>query len=132
MFQQVLPPSSSSPRRVSSLFLQLRSRSLSSPTRFSLPRERTKLHTAMGMNPAVVRAALAVMGLCLAGYILGPPLYWHSLEVIAAFGHSSCTPCNCDCSSSDPILAIPSGDLSLTCLVSLCDLGFVSLHRSWN
>ncbi|CAI0460341.1 unnamed protein product [Linum tenue] len=59
---------------------------------------------------AVVKLALGLMGLCLAGYLLGPPLYWHFKEGLAAVSHSSssstCPPCLCDC-SSQPLLTIP-------------------------
>ncbi|XP_027339844.1 uncharacterized protein LOC113853592 [Abrus precatorius] len=55
----------------------------------------------------VVRVGLGMVAVCIAGYILGPPLYWHLLEVIK---HSSsvCAPCICDC-SSHPIISIPQG-----------------------
>ncbi|XP_009402146.2 uncharacterized protein LOC103986009 [Musa acuminata AAA Group] len=58
-----------------------------------------------GVNPTLVRVILAVMALGLAGYIVGPPLYWHLAE---AFGRSSpCPPCAaCDC-SSQPLLSLP-------------------------
>ncbi|XP_031090596.1 uncharacterized protein LOC115995639 isoform X2 [Ipomoea triloba] len=61
----------------------------------------------------VVKALLGVMAVCLAGYILGPPLYWHLMEAIAAVTRSSssyysCPPCTCDC-NSQPLLAIPQG-----------------------
>ncbi|KAK9285169.1 hypothetical protein L1049_024355 [Liquidambar formosana] len=50
------------------------------------------------------------MALCLTGYILGPPLYWHFMEGLAAVSHSSssstCPPCVCDC-SSQPLLSLP-------------------------
>ncbi|KAH0905636.1 hypothetical protein HID58_037463, partial [Brassica napus] len=45
------------------------------------------------------------------GYILGPPLYWHLTEALAAVSHSSassCPPCACDC-SSQPLLTISKG-----------------------
>lgn len=67
----------------------------------------------MGMNnPTVLKLGLAVVGLCIAGYILGPPLYWHFMEGLAAVSHSSssCPPCQCDC-SSQPLLSIPEGTL---------------------
>ncbi|OAY52644.1 uncharacterized protein LOC110613367 isoform X2 [Manihot esculenta] len=63
----------------------------------------------MAMNQAaVVKVALGIVGLCLAGYILGPPLYWHFKEALAAVSHSSftCSPCDCDC-SFQPLLSIP-------------------------
>ncbi|KAK3008256.1 hypothetical protein RJ639_014204 [Escallonia herrerae] len=64
-------------------------------------------------NPRVPKAALGLLALCLAGYILGPPLYWHFVEGLAAVSHSSssapsCPPCTCDC-SSQPLLSIPQG-----------------------
>ncbi|KAL6143915.1 PREDICTED: uncharacterized protein LOC101297771 [Fragaria vesca subsp. vesca] len=66
----------------------------------------------MAMSPAVLKAGLVIVGLCIAGYILGPPLYWHSMEGLAAVSHSSssysCPPCTCDC-SSQPLLSIPIG-----------------------
>ncbi|CAN0914438.1 hypothetical protein LINGRAHAP2_LOCUS28575 [Linum grandiflorum] len=66
----------------------------------------------MAVNQAaVVKLALIVMGFCLTGYILGPPLYWHLKEGLAAVSHSSsssstCAPCVCDC-STQPLLSIP-------------------------
>ncbi|XP_057954727.1 uncharacterized protein LOC131148816 isoform X2 [Malania oleifera] len=62
-------------------------------------------------SPALLKLALGVMALCITGYILGPPLYWHLLEGLAAVSHSSssfpaCPPCLCDC-SSQPLLSIP-------------------------
>ncbi|XP_010556992.1 PREDICTED: uncharacterized protein LOC104826142 isoform X2 [Tarenaya hassleriana] len=50
----------------------------------------------------------------MAVYILGPPLYWHLTEALAAVSRrssvvsvSSCPPCVCDCSSQP--LTIPQG-----------------------
>ncbi|XP_054810854.1 uncharacterized protein LOC129312329 isoform X2 [Prosopis cineraria] len=55
----------------------------------------------------LLKVGLGVMALCIAGYILAPPLYWHFMEGVAALKHSStCAPCICDC-SSEPILSIP-------------------------
>ncbi|XP_059449355.1 uncharacterized protein LOC132180511 [Corylus avellana] len=70
----------------------------------------------MGMNnQTVLKVGLVVVGLCIAGYILGPPLYWQFVDGLAAVRHSSsssssyaCPPCQCDC-SSQPILSIPEG-----------------------
>ncbi|GMY09845.1 hypothetical protein FCV25MIE_05084 [Fagus crenata] len=68
----------------------------------------------MGMNPLVLKVGLGLVGLCITGYILGPPLYWHFMEGLAAVSHSSssssysCSPCQCDC-SSHPLLSIPEG-----------------------
>ncbi|XP_041003090.1 uncharacterized protein LOC121248633 isoform X1 [Juglans microcarpa x Juglans regia] len=63
-------------------------------------------------NPMVLKVGLVVVGLCIGGYILGPPLYWHFMEGLAAVSHSSssysCPPCQCDC-SSQPLLSIPQG-----------------------
>ncbi|KVH88964.1 Protein of unknown function DUF1068 [Cynara cardunculus var. scolymus] len=61
-------------------------------------------------NPAVVKVGITLLGVCLVGYLLGPPLYWHFLEGLAAVRRSSsaasCPPCNCDC-DSQPLLSIP-------------------------
>ena len=64
----------------------------------------------MAMNPVLLKVGLGMVALCIAGYILGPPLYWHFMEGIAAVKHSSstCAPCLCDC-SSQPLLSIPEG-----------------------
>ncbi|KAJ6329424.1 hypothetical protein OIU77_010991 [Salix suchowensis] len=59
---------------------------------------------------AVVKVGLGLMAVCIAGYILGPPLYWHLKEGFVAIARSSpnCAPCLCDC-SSQPLLSIPHG-----------------------
>ncbi|OMO89251.1 hypothetical protein CCACVL1_07959 [Corchorus capsularis] len=64
----------------------------------------------MAVNHAALKVGLGLMGLCLFGYIVGPPLYWHFMEGLAAVSHSSntCPPCVCDC-SSQPLLTIPEG-----------------------
>ncbi|KAF8409597.1 hypothetical protein HHK36_005675 [Tetracentron sinense] len=62
-------------------------------------------------RPAVLKAAMAVMAVCLAGYLMGPPLYWHFTEALAALSSSSspaCPPCICDC-ASHPFLSMPHG-----------------------
>ncbi|XP_020673131.1 uncharacterized protein LOC110092802 isoform X1 [Dendrobium catenatum] len=60
-----------------------------------------------GVNPNAVRLVFAVMALGLGAYIVGPPLYWHLVEALGrASSYSSCSPCNCDC-SSQPLLALP-------------------------
>ncbi|XP_057748168.1 uncharacterized protein LOC130967369 [Arachis stenosperma] len=62
----------------------------------------------------ILKIALGVVALCIAGYIVGPPLYWHLMEGLLDVNHSSsssspsCAPCLCDC-SSQPILSIPQG-----------------------
>ncbi|CAK9148832.1 unnamed protein product [Ilex paraguariensis] len=70
------------------------------------------LNQAGSCSPGVLKAGLGLMALCLAGYIVGPPLYWHIVEGLAAVSRSSssvsCPPCNCDC-SSQPLLTIPQG-----------------------
>ncbi|XP_022727973.1 uncharacterized protein LOC111283665 [Durio zibethinus] len=59
---------------------------------------------------AALKVGLGLLGLCLFGYLVGPPLYWHFMEGLAAVSHSSntCPPCLCDC-SSQPLLTIPEG-----------------------
>ncbi|XP_022759055.1 uncharacterized protein LOC111305624 isoform X2 [Durio zibethinus] len=63
----------------------------------------------MAVNQAAaLKVGLGLLGLCLFGYIVGPPLYWHFMEGLAAVSHNSntCPPCLCDC-SSQPLLTIP-------------------------
>ncbi|KAJ7948129.1 Protein of unknown function (DUF1068) [Quillaja saponaria] len=66
--------------------------------------------SGVSCSPALVKVGLGVVALCIAGYILGPPLYWHFMEGLAAMSRSSstCESCLCDC-SSQPILSIPEG-----------------------
>ncbi|XP_077227978.1 uncharacterized protein LOC143860990 [Tasmannia lanceolata] len=61
-------------------------------------------------NPALLKRVVGMLALCLAGYIVGPPLYWHLAEGLAAVGRASsaCPPCVCDCASQS-LLSIPSG-----------------------
>ncbi|XP_047088756.1 uncharacterized protein LOC124700711 [Lolium rigidum] len=56
-------------------------------------------------SPAAVMALVALLGLGLAGYIVGPPLYWHVAE---ALGRSTgaCPACLCDCDAL-PLLSLP-------------------------
>ncbi|KAK8569028.1 hypothetical protein V6N13_106899 [Hibiscus sabdariffa] len=70
---------------------------------------------------ALVKAGLCVLGLCLFGYIVGPPLYWHFMEGLAAVSHTSttCPPCLCDC-SSQPLLTIPEGPNNASFAVADC------------
>ncbi|KAL2931274.1 Autophagy protein 5 [Bienertia sinuspersici] len=61
-------------------------------------------------SPRVVKMAMGILGMCVIGYIVGPPLYWNFLEGLSFFTHSSssaCPPCLCDCSSSYPFLSLP-------------------------
>lgn len=61
-----------------------------------------------------LKVGMGLMGLCLAGYIVGPPLYYHLSEVFtaavrpSASSSSSCPPCLCDC-SSQPLLSLHDG-----------------------
>ncbi|KAK1389057.1 Mast/stem cell growth factor receptor Kit like [Heracleum sosnowskyi] len=64
----------------------------------------------------VITVTLGFLALCLAGYIVGPPLYWHFMEGVAAITRSSpssysysCPPCHCDDCSSQPLVSIPQG-----------------------
>ncbi|XP_058220352.1 uncharacterized protein LOC131330693 [Rhododendron vialii] len=72
------------------------------------------LNRPRSCNPRVLKAAVVVVAMCFFGYILGPPLYWHLMEGLAAVSHSSssssasCPPCICDCSSL-PLLTLPQG-----------------------
>ncbi|KAK1283884.1 hypothetical protein QJS10_CPB21g01125 [Acorus calamus] len=59
------------------------------------------------INTWKVKAALVVMGLCIASYIVGRPLYWHLAEAVGrSASGSACNPCVCDC-SFQPLLALP-------------------------
>ncbi|RAL39372.1 unnamed protein product [Cuscuta campestris] len=55
-----------------------------------------------------IRAALGLTAMCLAGYLFGPPLYWHLIEEFSAAAAVSCPSCDCDC-DSHPLLSIPRG-----------------------
>ncbi|KAK9733527.1 hypothetical protein RND81_04G073200 [Saponaria officinalis] len=75
-------------------------------------------------RPAVVKATLCLVALCIAGYIVGPPLYWHLMEgSTSSFSSSSssstsvglstsiksssnCPACSCNC-DSPPLITIP-------------------------
>ncbi|XP_061375277.1 uncharacterized protein LOC133317431 [Gastrolobium bilobum] len=61
----------------------------------------------MGCSGVLVRVGLGVVALCIAGYIAGPPLYWHLIEA-AKYSSSGCGPCLCDC-SSQPMILMPQG-----------------------
>ncbi|KAI4383247.1 hypothetical protein MLD38_009111 [Melastoma candidum] len=64
---------------------------------------------------AALKVGLATIVMCVGGYILGPPLYWHFKEAVAAtvssstaasFSSSACPACDCDCSAL-PSLVFP-------------------------
>uniref|UniRef100_A0A0D9ZDV8 DUF1068 domain-containing protein n=1 Tax=Oryza glumipatula TaxID=40148 RepID=A0A0D9ZDV8_9ORYZ len=61
--------------------------------------------SSWGPSPALVTAVVALLGLGLAAYIVGPQLYWHASE---ALGRSTgaCPACDCDCDAR-PLLALP-------------------------
>lgn len=57
-------------------------------------------------SPAAIRFVIVLVGVCLVGYVIGPPLYWNLAE---RFGrHASCPPCVCDCSSKS-VISMPLG-----------------------
>ena len=61
-------------------------------------------------SAGVLKTVVVILALCLAGYIVGPPLCWHSLEALAASSSLSCPSCPlCDCSASLPLITIPQG-----------------------
>ncbi|KAF5943640.1 hypothetical protein HYC85_017717 [Camellia sinensis] len=68
-----------------------------------------------GGGQRMVKVAMGLMGVCLAGYIIVPPLYWHISEALASLRRSSCPPCLCDC-SSQPFLSLSEGTPSLSSL----------------
>ncbi|OWM85573.1 uncharacterized protein LOC116207408 [Punica granatum] len=60
-----------------------------------------------------VKAGLWMMGLCLVGFIIGRPLYWHLTEGFSSVSirhrkSLSCPLCDCDC-SSQPLLSLMDG-----------------------
>lgn len=57
-------------------------------------------------NHGVLRLIFIVVGTCLVGYIVAPPLYWHLKENWSA--QASCPPCGCDC-SSEALFSMPLG-----------------------
>ncbi|XP_022988961.1 uncharacterized protein LOC111486163 isoform X2 [Cucurbita maxima] len=67
---------------------------------------------ARSCDPSLIKLGLALIALSIAGYILGPPLYWHVKEGFAVVSRSSssssCPPCFCDC-PSQPVISIPEG-----------------------
>jgi hypothetical protein len=62
--------------------------------------------SAWGPSPALATTLVALLGLGLAAYIVGPPLYWHAAEALAAAG--ACPACDCDCDAR-PLLDLPEG-----------------------
>ncbi|KAE9600718.1 hypothetical protein Lal_00046269 [Lupinus albus] len=63
---------------------------------------------SMRCSGGAVRLGLGLVALSIASYIVGPPLYWHLVEVVQSSYAPSCPPCLCDC-SSQPIVSIPQG-----------------------
>ncbi|KAL1555502.1 hypothetical protein AAHA92_11230 [Salvia divinorum] len=61
----------------------------------------------MAVRTGVLKAVLGLMAICLAAYIVGPPLYWHLMEGLAS-ASATCPSCNCDCDAL-PLLSIPKG-----------------------
>ncbi|KAF6173249.1 hypothetical protein GIB67_026944 [Kingdonia uniflora] len=63
----------------------------------------------MVVSSSALKATLSVVALCIAAYILAPPLYWHITEaLVASSAVATCPPCICDCSSQS-ILSMPLG-----------------------
>ncbi|KAF7840598.1 plant/T7A14-6 protein [Senna tora] len=57
------------------------------------------------------RLVMWILGLILAAYIAGRPLYWHLTEGFAAVRRDTshpCPPCRCDC-SLQPLISLPEG-----------------------
>lgn len=76
-----------------------------------------------GISPALVKIVLVAMAMSLAGYIVGPPLYWHVAEALGS--SSSCPPCAaCDC-SAQPLLSLPEGSSSTLRIRFIFPLAFL-------
>lgn len=63
-----------------------------------------------------LKVGMILMGLCLAGYIVGRPLYYHLSEALTAArrhvpssSYHRCPPCLCDCPSQS-LLSLPDGN----------------------
>lgn len=63
-------------------------------------------------NPKILKFTTGLIGMCLAGYILGPPLFWHLSESVASIGHYSCPPCHCHC-NDQPLISLHQGTNTL-------------------
>ncbi|GMY36820.1 drim domain-containing protein [Fagus crenata] len=68
----------------------------------------------------LMKVGMGLLGLCLVGYIVGPPLYYLLSEsfTTAADRHvssssSACPICHCDC-SSQPLFSLPDGWSNMT------------------
>lgn len=62
----------------------------------------------MAVRTRVLKTVIGLLAICLAAYIVGPPLYWHLVEGLASASAASCPSCNCECDSL-PLLTIPQG-----------------------
>ena len=69
-------------------------------------------------NERWLKIGMGLCGLCLVGYIVGPPLYYHLSESLSTTAAAAaavstapvCRPCFCDC-SSQPLLSLHEGYL---------------------
>uniref|UniRef100_A0A453LY03 DUF1068 domain-containing protein n=2 Tax=Aegilops tauschii subsp. strangulata TaxID=200361 RepID=A0A453LY03_AEGTS len=61
--------------------------------------------SSWGPSPAAVTALVALLGLGVAAYIVGPPLYWHVAEALGGSA-GACPACACDCDAL-PLLQLP-------------------------
>ncbi|XP_009614450.1 uncharacterized protein LOC107820204 [Nicotiana tabacum] len=65
-------------------------------------------HGRSRWNGKMVMFGVLIMGLCITGYVAGPPLYWHLSQTISSSAHYSCPSCPCDCATR-PLLSFPQG-----------------------
>ena len=70
-------------------------------------REGGRKGAKMAVRTGVLKVVLGLMAICLAAYIVGPPLYWHLKEGLAS-ASAACPTCNCDCDAL-LLLSIPKG-----------------------
>nr|GMD06955.1 uncharacterized protein LOC109165329 [Ipomoea batatas] len=65
-------------------------------------------------SPKTIRVVMVMIGVCIAGYVIGPPLYWFlsdtfiAAAISSSSSSSSCPPCHCDC-TLQPLLSHPNG-----------------------
>lgn len=72
-------------------------------------------------SPKMLRLTTGLIGMCLAGYIAGPPIYWHLSESMISEDHFHCPPCHCDCNDDPLVLRQQQGTPSYSYYVARLD-----------
>lgn len=71
-------------------------------------------------SPQMLRLTTGLVGMCLAGYIAGPPIYWHLSESMTSVAHYPCPPCHCDCNDESFVPQQQQGTRALTHHIMAC------------